>query len=59
MGDLHALGIDAGPCGAAALAGAREVLTGPGANERRETMGLPPEETVLLVSTDGSASVGG
>jgi diaminopropionate ammonia-lyase len=59
MADLAALGIDAGPCGAAALAGARMMLTGPGADERRAELGLLPEAVVLLVSTDGSASVSG
>lgn len=42
--DLAALGIDAGPCGAATLAGARSV--GP----------LPPSATVLLLSTEGRAA---
>ncbi|MGH7291842.1 MAG: pyridoxal-phosphate dependent enzyme, partial [Myxococcota bacterium] len=42
--DLAALGIDAGPCGAATLAGAREIGS------------LPPEATVLLLSTEGRAA---
>lgn len=42
--DLAALGIDAGPCGAATLAGARELGS------------LPPDATVLLLSTEGRAA---
>lgn len=42
--DLAALGIDAGPCGAASLAGARSLGS------------LPADATVLLLSTEGRAA---
>ncbi len=53
---LRAGGVDAGPCGWAALAGARAVLTGPGATERRGELGVGPSGTVLLVVTEGMAA---
>jgi diaminopropionate ammonia-lyase len=54
--DLAGYGIPAGPCGAAALAGARAALTGEGAEERRAALAVGPEATVLLLSTEGSAA---
>jgi len=59
MADLRAAGIDAGPCGAASLAGARTALTGPGANLRRTHLGISADSVVVLVSTDGRASGAG
>ena len=53
---LRAGGVDAGPCGCAALAGAMATLTGDGAAERRATLRLPPDATVLLVITEGAAA---
>jgi diaminopropionate ammonia-lyase len=57
MAELAALGIVAGPCGSASLAGARALLSGPGGQERRDALGIGPDASVLLVSTDGRASV--
>ncbi|WP_030686653.1 pyridoxal-phosphate dependent enzyme [Streptomyces sp. NRRL B-1347] len=48
--DLTALGVPSGPCGAAALAGARAALTGP---DRRAALGVTPTTTVVLLSTEG------
>jgi diaminopropionate ammonia-lyase len=53
VSDLAAAGITAGPTGAAALAGARTALTGPGAAERRAALGVGPDSTVVLLSTEG------
>ncbi|MFF4758460.1 diaminopropionate ammonia-lyase [Streptomyces sp. NPDC001292] len=55
-GDLAALGVSSGPCGAAALAGLRAVLTGVGAEERRTALGLGPSSAVVLLSTEGTAA---
>jgi diaminopropionate ammonia-lyase len=53
---LAACGIPAGPCGAASLAGARAALTGDGAPRRRSALGLGPAETMVLLSTEGTAA---
>ncbi|MFI6470086.1 diaminopropionate ammonia-lyase [Streptomyces sp. NPDC050516] len=53
---LADLGVSSGPCGAAALAGLRAVLTGVGADERRTTLGLDPSSVVVLLSTEGPAA---
>ncbi|WP_244217114.1 diaminopropionate ammonia-lyase [Streptomyces carpinensis] len=55
-GDLAALGVSSGPCGAAALAGVRAALTGAGADERRTALGLGPSSVVVLLSTEGTAA---
>jgi diaminopropionate ammonia-lyase len=47
--DLAALGVPAGPCGAAAVAGARAALTDPA---RRADLALPPAPTVVLLCTE-------
>ena len=52
--DLAALGVPAGPCGAASLAAARLALTGPGADDRRRHLGVTAGSTVVLVSTEGA-----
>ncbi|MFI6345681.1 pyridoxal-phosphate dependent enzyme [Streptomyces sp. NPDC050560] len=52
--DLAALGVSAGPCGAASLAGARAALTGPHAPTRRADLDVGPGATVLLLSTEGA-----
>jgi len=57
--DLAAAGVPAGPCGAASLAALRQVLTGPGAAERRAALGLGPDAVVVLLSTEGTASGSG
>jgi diaminopropionate ammonia-lyase len=54
--DLAGVGIPAGPCGAAALAGARAALTGDGAGPRRTALGLRPDAAVVLLCTEGSAA---
>ncbi|HYY09942.1 MAG TPA: diaminopropionate ammonia-lyase [Kineosporiaceae bacterium] len=51
--DLAALGVAAGPCGAASLAAVRLALTGPGSPERRQHLGVDEHSTVVLVSTEG------
>ena len=52
--DLASLGVAAGPCGGSGLAAARDVLTGPGSDERRAHLGIDSSSTVLLVITEGS-----
>ncbi|MGW3287956.1 diaminopropionate ammonia-lyase [Streptomyces sp. NPDC001002] len=54
--DLAAVGVAAGPCGAASLAGARAALTGEGAAERRTALAVGPTSTVVLLSTEGPAA---
>lgn len=54
--DLAELGVSSGPCGAAPLAGVRAVLTGKGAEERRQALGLGPASVVVLLSTEGTAA---
>jgi diaminopropionate ammonia-lyase len=51
--DLAGLGVDAGPCGAASLAGVREVA---GHQARRAQAGLRSDSVVLLLSTEGIAA---
>jgi diaminopropionate ammonia-lyase len=54
--DLAGRGIPAGPCGGAALAGARAALAGEGAQARRAALAIHPDATVVLLSTEGSAA---
>ena len=54
--DLAALGIAAGPCGAAGLAAARVALTGHDADLRRNHLGIGADSTVIMVITEGSAA---
>ena len=54
--DLTALGVAAGPCGAAALAAARFALAGPGSAERRAHIGVTADSCVVLLVTEGSAA---
>jgi diaminopropionate ammonia-lyase len=53
---LRAIGVDAGPCGWASLAGATAALTGEGATGRRNALRLLPDATVLLIVTEGAAA---
>ncbi|KAA9104795.1 diaminopropionate ammonia-lyase [Microbacterium rhizomatis] len=53
MNALDAFGIDAGPCGAATLAGARRVLADP---ERRTQLGVGNDAVVVLLNTEGRAA---
>lgn len=48
--DLAGLGVSSGPCGAATLAGVREVLQDPAT---RSTLELADDATVVLLSTEG------
>jgi diaminopropionate ammonia-lyase len=54
MRDLAALGIVAGDCGAAGLAGVRALLRDPACAELARAAGLDPASRVLLVSTEGA-----
>lgn len=51
--DLEKLDVDAGPCGAATLAGVRAAL---GAPDRRAELGVSDSSVVLLVSTEGRSA---
>ncbi|MGW1019981.1 diaminopropionate ammonia-lyase [Streptomyces niveus] len=55
-GDLAALGVSSGPCGAASLAGVRVALTGEGGEERRTALGLDASSVLVLLSTEGTAA---
>lgn len=50
VADFAHLGLDVGPCGAAALAGVRALLTDP---DHRAALGVDRMTTVVLVSTEG------
>ena len=54
--DLAALGVAAGPCGAAGLAALRVALLGVGSEDRCAHLGLDANSTVVLVVTEGSAA---
>jgi diaminopropionate ammonia-lyase len=54
MNDLATLDVDAGPCGAAGLAGVRTALTGDDAAARRDHLRIDATSTVLLLITEGS-----
>lgn len=58
MCDLHDLGVDAGPCGAASLAASRHALAGEGqgADQRRAALGVDSDSVVVLLSTEGSGA---
>ena len=58
VADLAAAGICAGPSGAASLAGARAVLTGPGSAARRGALAMGPGPVVVLLSTEAGAAAG-
>ena len=53
---LRTAGIDAGPCGAATLAGLRALLCGPDEPVARNVLGLNESATVVLLCTEGSAA---
>lgn len=48
--ELNKLGIRVGPCGAASLAGIRNLLTDP---QHREALGIDDSSVLVLVSTEG------
>jgi diaminopropionate ammonia-lyase len=51
--DLRSAGISSGPSGAASLAGARAVLLGDAARERRQELDIAEEPVIVLLSTEG------
>jgi diaminopropionate ammonia-lyase len=51
---LADLGVAAGPCGAASLAGVREALIGADAESRRRHLGVDADSVVVLTITEGS-----
>jgi diaminopropionate ammonia-lyase len=51
---LAAVGVSAGPSGAASLAGARAALTGQGSAGRRRQLGVDREATVVLLNTEAA-----
>ncbi len=53
---LAELGVDAGPCGAAALAALGDVLAGPDAHAFRQHVALDAHATVVLLITEGTAA---
>lgn len=53
---LAALGVSAGPCGAASLAGVRAALANAGCGPRRAALAAGPTTTVVLLSTEGPAA---
>lgn len=53
---LRTAGIDAGPCGAATLAGLRALLCGPDEPAARNLLGLNASAAVVLLCTEGSAA---
>lgn len=52
--ELARCGVDAGPCGAAALAALRAVRDGDGGGRLRTSLGLGPASTVVLLITEGT-----
>ena len=57
--EFTALGLDAGPSGAATVAGVEAALGGPGAGARREHLGLTDDSVIVLLNTEGSTGAGG
>ncbi|HEY7145893.1 MAG TPA: diaminopropionate ammonia-lyase [Streptosporangiaceae bacterium] len=55
---LARLGIHAGPCGAASLAGLSGALGGPAAAQARERLRVTAASTVVLLSTEGPRPAG-
>lgn len=53
---LADLGVAAGPCGAASLAGGREALNGADAEARRRHLGVDADSVIVLTITEGSAA---
>ena len=54
--DLRSMGIEAGPCGAAGLAGLRAALTGPDAEQRRSHLRIDATSVVVMLITEGAAA---
>ena len=53
VSDLHDLGVDSGPCGAASLAAVRALCASP---QRRSDAGITADSVLLLLSTEGLAA---
>jgi len=53
VGELAALGVDAGPCGAACLPAVRDVLSG---TDGRAALGLEDDSTVVLLNTESAGT---
>ncbi len=53
---LAELGVAAGPCGAASLAGVRRALLGDGSDARRRHLGVNEDSVVVLTITEGSSA---
>lgn len=53
---LADLGVAAGPCGAASLAGVREALNGSDKDARRRHLGVDAGSVIVLTITEGSAA---
>jgi diaminopropionate ammonia-lyase len=51
--ELAALGVDAGPCGAATLAGLRAVISD---SELRTGLGITADSVIVLLSTEGTSA---
>lgn len=51
--DLDRIGVQAGPCGSATLAGVTDVLTGEDAAIARRSLGITRDSVIVLISTDG------
>lgn len=56
VGTMADVGIEAGPSGAASLAGARRLLSGTGAEERRRPLGIDERSVLVLLVTEGPAT---
>ena len=54
--DLRRMGIPAGPCGAAGLAGLRAALAGPDAEVRRAHLGIGSASVVVMLITEGATA---
>ena len=50
---LAELRVDAGPCGAATLAGVRQALS---TTQRRDELGITKDSVIVLFSTEGRAA---
>jgi diaminopropionate ammonia-lyase len=53
-GPLQEAGVDAGPCGWAALAAARVLLVGEGSDDRRRALGIGRNGVLVLIVTEGA-----
>ncbi|HYZ55098.1 MAG TPA: hypothetical protein VE733_16560 [Streptosporangiaceae bacterium] len=54
ISSLAGAGLASGPSGAAAFAGARAALTGPGVGRRRHQLGITGQAVAVCICTEGS-----